>query len=52
MVAGTEMAALDFNHNVNRSQVIHGFIVSQILNESLVSNDSIGINNTIYNLPY
>ena len=27
MVAGTELAALDFNHNVNRSQVIHRFIV-------------------------
>ena len=36
MVAGTELAALDFNHDVNRSQVIHRFIVSQILSESLV----------------
>ena len=36
MVAGTALEALDFNHNVNRSQVIHRFIVSQILSESLV----------------
>ena len=36
VVAETEQTVLDFNHNVNRSQVIHRFIVSQILSESLV----------------
>ena len=35
MVVGTELEDLDFNHNVNRSQVIHRFIVSQIPSESL-----------------
>ena len=36
ILAGTEMATLDVIHSVNGSQVIHGFIVSRILSESLV----------------